>query len=230
MKHEKRKNKWFMETIEWWFNEFRTQTAYMTCFLCIVLRLFKDNTKYGIIWLIICLANYIILFDLGKKILETLDIPDLQEAYLKRRKFKHIYISLFSGLLLFAALTTDVIRTIGIVAILLIVTIIYYLYDSDGCFAILNEIYYEDKTYDENDMFFSHIHSFYEYVNDHPMIYNITYYSSLLALVIISTIFIPYALWVKAIIILLYIASIPFISWMADKGADITSIFDFGGI
>jgi len=215
----------FHDVVGWWINEFRTQTAHMTCILSFVLALATYSLKVTITWAIIAAIYYIMLSFVGNRITDLRLRYDTYEEYRRhKREYKVFYLISTFFLLVVGAFVTSIIYSFLIVIMISVITFLYYLFDVDS--NISSEYEYDYKYNNKPTNKFIKIR---EFSNKHTIIYEGLYYISMFCMILIPTLHLSYAWWIKTIILVGYIAIVPFISLMADNGIDITNVFDFDG-
>lgn len=205
-------------------NKFRTQTAHMTGIFVLLICLFSQSTRNGIIWSFIFTVYYFVLAFIAKK---TFDLKsklfyEVGSYEANKHLFKLFYIILCLIIFIIGSILTGFFIALVITFMIWAVTFIYYLFDADGkiCTIYENEVFNDGKFPNK----FSKLRDF---KNRYPIVYEGLYYLSLLAIIMIPTLYLPVISWIKIAIIATYIVSIPIISLTAEKGADITNIFDF---
>ena len=212
-----------MQILGWWVNEFKTQVAHMTIIFAMIICLFIETPRSAIIWTTIFAIYYLVLYITGKNIFELVfDLDDRSNFKENKRKFKKMY--LIGTLLLFivGAVTTGFLTAFIIVIIIGTITFLYFMFDVDSDAGVL----FENDCRENNKPINNYI-KLQRFSDEHPIIYEGIYYLSLFCLILIPTIFLSCAWWIKALIVIGYIAIVPVISLWADSGASITEIFNF---
>ncbi|MBR3280317.1 MAG: hypothetical protein IKI57_00525 [Clostridia bacterium] len=211
------------EVVGWWINEFKTQAGHMTCIFALLICFFIEDTRRGVIWSILFALYYIVLAITGKSTFELVwDYKNEAKNNEKKKMFKRIYLISVFSLFIVGAITTGFFVSLLVAIIVGVITFIYYLFDVDSNISTAYEIDYRENNRPINN--FIRLTNF---SNDHPIIYEGIYYLSMFLMILIPTLYLPCVWWIKMIIIIAYIAVVPFVTLMADNGIDITTIFDF---
>ncbi len=222
--HRSNKSKEMLhDVVGWWINEFRTQTAHITCILSFILALATYSLKEAIIWAVIAIIYYLMLSFVGKRIVYLrLEYDKYSDYRNHKREYKvYYYISTFF-LCVLGAFATSFANSFLMVVIVGVITLLYYLFDVDSDISSAYEYDYKYNNKPTNNFI-----KIREFSNKHTIIYEGIYYISMLCMILFPTLYLPYVWWIKSIIILGYIAIVPFISLMSDNGVDITKVFDF---
>ena len=212
------------DVVGWWINEFRTQTAHMTCILSVILALLIYSAKEAIIWTIIGVLYYLMLSFVGKRISDLqLEYNNTYKEYrMHKREYKTFYLVSTLFLCIIGAFTTGIVKSFLFIIIVGVITFLYYLFDVDSDISFAYEYDYKYNNKPVNKFI-----KLREFSDKHTIIYEGIYYISMLCMILFPTLYLPYAWWVKVIIIVGYIAIVPLISLMSDNGVDITNVFDF---
>ena len=211
------------EILGWWVNEFKTQTGHMTCILAMIICLLIESPRNAVIWAVLFAIYYAVLFFTGKRRVELVfDLKDRSKLSENKRKYKWMYLMATLILFVVGSFMTGFITAFLVFIIIGTISFLYYLFDVDSNIEVLYE-----RDCRENNKVTNNFDKLKKFSDKHPVIYEGIYYLSMLCLIVIPTLFLPYAWWIKVLIVVGYIAIVPFISLFADSGASITEIFDF---
>ena len=212
-----------MQVLGWWVNELKTQVAHMTIIFAMIICLFIETPQKAIIWTTIFAVYYLMLYIVGKSLFELVfDLDNKNNFTQNKRNFKKAYFIATLLLFIVGAVATGFLTAFIVFIIIGTITFLYFMFDVDSDAGVL----FENDCRENNKPINNYI-KLQRFSDEHPVIYEGFYYLSLLCLILIPTLFLSCAWWIKVLIVIGYIAIVPVISLWADSGASITEIFNF---